>query len=737
MYRLVNAVVSEVNEGRALRLKQCACVCAWCERGPPLPLLRTAPPPPPPPPPPLPPAPLSPNTHSLTLLLARPMNSLSCVCLCVWCLCSGCLCGGRDLFFVFRLFLLPGSCQDAHLLRVRADLSTALSSVCSERKNEKRNFEFLKSCLLALVSVWRDVMPSWETLKAKLTAEAQGPKWVIKNSIALSKYYEVAKRMWVELEEFWNAKNWRAVYVTAKKFMILTNESMPKHKNYSKPSQAENRRKLFKLKEAAIHYLEKSSAELEYICDTNPDAPINSPLFSAPIRQPATAKVAPPAAAVRAPRIPPAATKGPAATPAASGANDDAGDPELQDLMARLAGLNTEDGPSGSAASTSSASQSAAATSRQLHTQPQQHYVVSVTSNAGPARAVPIHPSHGAVASSAYCAQTNAATPSARDLARLAQQSGAWNGIGSSPARSDAYPQQSDVRAGALAQPTPRVVSAVPVASTSTVSSHYSPAMLANLAQRNGSWRGVNLEPIVFRARARPAGLPTAGRAPGMVRVQARVRPINTGNHSSVVTAAAAASSARRAKNYDHIHPDLRKHAIDQDFVKELTASGARVVECAKDGNCLFRAISCQLYGSPERHAEVRRKAVQYMRSQPERFKWLVDPPTPEQLEVYLRAREFPMRDGVGEWGDHPEILALEEVYDRPIEIYSHENGPHAPRKTHLTELPDNLKHVTPFRLTFHGDNHYNSVIMHRPGDQEHVPLRERNSRYLQKFRSS
>ena len=103
----------------------------------------------------------------------------------------------------------------------------------------------------------------------------------------------------------------------------------------------------------------------------------------------------------------------------------------------------------------------------------------------------------------------------------------------------------------------------------------------------------------------------------------------------------------------------------------------------------------------------------------------------------YLRAREHPVADGVGEWGDHPEILALEEVFDRPIEIYAHEDGARQPRKTSLTELPEALRGVTPFRLTFHGENHYNAVVMHRPGDRERWPLVVRHSRYLQDYRTS
>ena len=106
-------------------------------------------------------------------------------------------------------------------------------------------------------------------------------------------------------------------------------------------------------------------------------------------------------------------------------------------------------------------------------------------------------------------------------------------------------------------------------------------------------------------------------------------------------------------------------------------------------------------------------------------------------LHSYLRAREYPVVQGQGEWGDHAEILALEEVFDRPIEIYAYESGTTEPRKTHLTELPPELEGVTPFRLTYHGANHYNAVDMRKPGDGEHLPLRVRLTKHLQQYRSS
>ena len=119
------------------------------------------------------------------------------------------------------------------------------------------------------------------------------------------------------------------------------------------------------------------------------------------------------------------------------------------------------------------------------------------------------------------------------------------------------------------------------------------------------------------------------------------------------------------------------------------------------------------MYGTQERHAKIRKDVCDYMRSQRERFKWLV-----EDFEEYVRARERPVYKGEGEWGDHAEIIVMEELFDRPIEIYAPSDGPYKPRKTHMSgELPDQLKHVTPIRLHYQGNNHYNSITVERGKD--------------------
>ena len=42
---------------------------------------------------------------------------------------------------------------------------------------------------------------------------------------------------------------------------------------------------------------------------------------------------------------------------------------------------------------------------------------------------------------------------------------------------------------------------------------------------------------------------------------------------------------------------------------------------------------------------------------------------TPREFDQYVAARRHPCANGRGEWGDDPEIRAMEEMLDRPFEV--------------------------------------------------------------------
>jgi len=126
---------------------------------------------------------------------------------------------------------------------------------------------------------------------------------------------------------------------------------------------------------------------------------------------------------------------------------------------------------------------------------------------------------------------------------------------------------------------------------------------------------------------------------------------------------------------------------------------GLEIEEVDGDGNCLFRAISLQVYGDTTMHADVRQQCMDYMERDQEHFSQFV---TGEPFFRYVaRTRQ----DGVH--GNNPEIQASSELFNRPIEVFTPQNG----------SAPLNIFHAeyktgdVPIRLSYHDGNHYNAVI--------------------------
>eukprot|EP01083_Nonionella_stella_P200065 733075_1 len=124
------------------------------------------------------------------------------------------------------------------------------------------------------------------------------------------------------------------------------------------------------------------------------------------------------------------------------------------------------------------------------------------------------------------------------------------------------------------------------------------------------------------------------------------------------------------------------------------------IVEMANDGNCLFRSISHQVYGTPKHHKVVRHFCVDYLESESAFFRnYIVG--NEEEFEEYCRN----MR-GDGIWGDNIEIQCMSEMYDRPVEIYAYQD---TPMKTY--RRPSQYGKKPPIRLSYHFQSHYNSII--------------------------
>jgi len=137
---------------------------------------------------------------------------------------------------------------------------------------------------------------------------------------------------------------------------------------------------------------------------------------------------------------------------------------------------------------------------------------------------------------------------------------------------------------------------------------------------------------------------------------------------------------------------------IELRFEEELKMKkGYYIKKMKEDGNCLFRSIADQIYGDEEMHNVVRAMCMDYMIKERDHFSQFIT----EDFDAYIsRKREDKC------YGNNVEMQAFTEVFGRPIEVYSGRGD--APinifNGSYTTDNP-------PILLSYHGGNHYNSVI--------------------------
>ncbi|KAK8938944.1 hypothetical protein KSP39_PZI011381 [Platanthera zijinensis] len=96
--------------------------------------------------------------------------------------------------------------------------------------------------------------------------------------------------------------------------------------------------------------------------------------------------------------------------------------------------------------------------------------------------------------------------------------------------------------------------------------------------------------------------------------------------------------------------PDFSEASLDhQRLLQRLNAYGLFEVKVSGDGNCQFRAVSDQLYGSPEHHKHVRKEVVKQLKKFPSAYEGYV----PMKYRKYRRKMAKS-----GEWGDHVTLQA-------------------------------------------------------------------------------
>lgn len=139
-------------------------------------------------------------------------------------------------------------------------------------------------------------------------------------------------------------------------------------------------------------------------------------------------------------------------------------------------------------------------------------------------------------------------------------------------------------------------------------------------------------------------------------------------------------------------------------YTSALASQGLTIVRMEGDGNCLFRSVSHQVYGEDRFHALVRAKCVDYMENDASFFSQFVEGGQ-ESFARYLAAKRLNSC-----WGDDPEIQAMSEIYQRPIEIWAYDGVQGAKRLRTFHEITDG-KDRNAIRLSFYGGGHYDSIV--------------------------
>ncbi|XP_022252713.1 OTU domain-containing protein 5-A-like isoform X2 [Limulus polyphemus] len=133
----------------------------------------------------------------------------------------------------------------------------------------------------------------------------------------------------------------------------------------------------------------------------------------------------------------------------------------------------------------------------------------------------------------------------------------------------------------------------------------------------------------------------------------------------------------------------------EKNFEKKMRKKGFIIKEMCEDGACMFRAVADQVYGDQEMHSVVRKQCMDYMAKNADYYSQYVT----EDFEKYIERKRC---DHIH--GNHVEMQALSEIFNRPIEVYHYSNEPintfHGIHKT------DN----EPIRLSYHKNIHYNSI---------------------------
>ncbi|XP_058450525.1 OTU domain-containing protein 5-B [Malaya genurostris] len=135
----------------------------------------------------------------------------------------------------------------------------------------------------------------------------------------------------------------------------------------------------------------------------------------------------------------------------------------------------------------------------------------------------------------------------------------------------------------------------------------------------------------------------------------------------------------------------------DEAFGKVMSERGFIIKDMVEDGACLFRAISLQIYGDQDMHEVIRQQTMDYIYQNREYFAQFVT----EDIDSYIsRKRANHVH------GNHIEIQAMSEMYNRSVELYCYQLEP-----INIFNSDQINNGNEPLRLSYQRCSHYNAIM--------------------------
>ena len=154
----------------------------------------------------------------------------------------------------------------------------------------------------------------------------------------------------------------------------------------------------------------------------------------------------------------------------------------------------------------------------------------------------------------------------------------------------------------------------------------------------------------------------------------------------------------------------------DMEFRRQLEANDYAICEMDADGNCMFRALSDQLYGDcgNKYYADIREEVVNYLEDHEDEFKFFVvddDGKEDEDFSASFQDYVSRMRQD-GEWAGNTELVCASRCFHRTIAVFTSSGTlkiDYVPEQSNLGKNNVVQQDAAPLCLSYHDNDHYNS----------------------------